>query len=262
MIYFTAMVREANKAYGVCPVHEGRPAIAACPRCGRYMCALCVSRGADVSGHLLCGECVVALRARSGLRREVAWENRGTSYVRAFFATWRDVVFAPRAFFAGLEPDGSVFKALIFAALCLAIGFLGSLWGIGEAASALVGAGGAAVVAVLAVAVAPATYVLAFAATTAFLHLLARGLGGGGSLRATTRAVAYSQAAAVAEVIPAIGGILAFFLRVSFYGWGVAAVHGFSLKKGIVFYVLILATAVGYIYFGARLLVPFLPASL
>jgi hypothetical protein len=257
------MTREGGAAFGVCPVHEGRPAIAACPRCGRYMCALCVSRGAEVSGHLLCRECVAALRARTGLRREVAWENRrGMSYARAFFTSWRDVIFAPRAFFAGLEPEGSAFKPLIFAALCLAIGFLGSLWGIGEAATALVGPGGAAVVAVLAVAVAPATYVLAFAATTAFLHLLARGMGGAGSFRATTRAVAYCQAAAVAEVIPAIGGILSFFLRVSLYGWGVGSVHGFSLKRGIVFYVLILATAVGFMYFGARLLTPFLPATL
>ncbi len=257
------MAREGNATLGVCPAHEGRPAIAACPRCGRYMCALCVSRGAEISGQLLCRECVGALHSRSGLRREVVWENRrGTSYTRAFFATWRDVIFGPRAFFAGLEPEGPVFKSLLFAAVCLAIGFVGSLWGIGEAASALVGPGGAAVVAALAVAVAPATYVLIFAATVAFLHLLARGMGGGGSFRATTRAVAYCQAAAVAEVIPAIGGILAFFLRISLYGWGVAAVHGFSLKKGIVFYVLILATAAGCMYFGVRLLTPFLPASL
>jgi hypothetical protein len=172
------------------------------------------------------------------------------------------VLFGPRAFFAGLEPEGPLFRPLLFAAVCLGIGFLGSLWGLGEAASALVGPGGAAIVAALAVGVAPATYVLTFAATVGFLHLLARGLGGGGSWRATTRAAAYCQAAAVAEVIPAIGGILAFFLRLSLYGWGVGAVHGFSLKKGIVFYVLILATAVGFIYFGVRLLTPFLPASL
>lgn len=254
---------EGNASFGVCPVHEGRPAIAVCRRCGRYMCALCVSRGAEVSGHLVCRECVGVLHVRSGLRREVAWENRGgLSYARAFFATWRDVIFAPRAFFAGLEPEGPLLKPLIFAVLCLAIGFLGSLWGIGEAASALVGPGGAAVVAVLAAAVAPATYVLAFVVTAAFLHLLARGLGGAGSFRATTRAVAYCQAAAVAELIPAIGGILSFFLRISLYGWGVGSVHGFSLKRAIVFYVLILVAAVGFLYFGARLLTPFLPPTL
>ncbi len=251
-----------RETYGVCPRHAGRPAIAACPRCGRYMCAPCVSRGAEVSGQLLCRECVEALSSQSGLRREVAWENRrGASYARAFFATWRDVIFSPRAFFGGLEAEGGLVKPLAFAAICLAIGLIGSLWGIGEAASALVGPSGAALVAAMALALAPATYAVSFVVTVAFLHLLARGLGGRAGVRGTTRAVAYCQAAAVAEIIPAIGGILAFVLRLSLYGWGVSAVHGFSLKKAIAFYVVVLAVSAGFVYFGVRLLTPFLPAG-
>jgi hypothetical protein len=66
----------------------------------------------------------------------------------------------------------------------------------------------------------------------------------------------------VAEVIPAVGGILAFVLRLSLYGWGVSAVHGFSVKKAIAFYVIIVATAAGFIYFGVQLFTPFLPAAL
>ncbi len=254
------MSGDGREIFGVCGQHGGRPAIAACPRCGRYMCAWCVSRGAEVSGQLLCRECVVGLSSANALRREVPWENRrGMSYPRAFFATWRDVVFAPRAFFAGLEPRGVLFKPLVFAAICLAIGLVGSLWGIGEAASALVGPSAATLVAALAVAVAPAIYILSFVVTVGFLHLLARGLGGPATIRATTRAAAYGQAAAVAEVIPAVGGILAFVLRLSLYGWGVPAVHGFSLKKAIAFYIIILVIAAGFIYFGVRLLTPFLP---
>ena len=257
------MPADERKSYGVCPRHAGRPAIAACPRCGRSMCALCVSRGAEVSGQLICRECAEALSSRSGLRREVAWENRhGQSYLRAFFATWRDVIFAPRAFFGGLGPDGGLFKPLIFAAICLAIGLVGSLWGIGEAANALVGPSGAALVAAMALGLAPAAYVVSFVLTVSFLHLLARGLGGTASFRGTTRASAYAQAAAVAEVIPAVGGIIAFVFRISLYGWGVSAVHGFSVKKTLVFYVLVLFTAAGFIYFGARLLTPFLPPGL
>ncbi|UCH79569.1 MAG: YIP1 family protein [Candidatus Coatesbacteria bacterium] len=253
---------EEGAAYGVCPQHEGRPAIAACPRCGRYLCALCVSRGAEVSGQLLCRDCLGALSTRNALRREVAWENRrGTPYWRAFLATWRDVVFAPRAFFAGLEPEGSLFKALIFAAICVAVGFLGSLWGIGEAASALVGPSAAALVAAMAVGVAPLTYLLSFAATVLFLHLLARALGGTSGWRGTTRAVAYGQAAAVAEVIPAIGGILALVVRLSLYGWGVSAVHGFAVKKALAFYFVIVVVVAGFVYFGFRLLAPFVPAG-
>lgn len=260
MIYSYAVLADERKTYGVCPRHAGRPAIAACPRCGRYMCALCVSGGAEVSGQLVCRECVEALSAKDGLRREVSWENRGgMSYARAFFATWRDVIFAPRAFFAGLAPDGGLFKPLIFAAICLAIGLVGSLWGIGEAASAIVGPSGAALVAAMALVLAPATYILSFVVTVAFLHLLARGLGGRAAVRGTTRAAAYAQAATVAEIIPAVGGILAFVLRLSLYGWGVSAVHGFSLKKAIAFYVIVLVTVAGFIYLGVRLLTPFLP---
>jgi len=254
------MFADGREIFGVCAQHGGRPAIAACPRCGRYMCALCVSRGAEVSGQLLCRECVHGLASKSGLRREVPWENRGAmSYPRAFFATWWDVVFSPRAFFAGLDPRGALFKPLVFAAICLAVGLIGSLWGIGEAASAFVGPSGEALVAATAVAAAPAIYILSFAVTVIFLHLLARGLGGGATIRATTRAVAYGTAAAVAEVIPAVGGIIAFVLRLALYGWGVSAVHGFSLKKAVAFYIIILVTAAGFIYFGVRLLTPFLP---
>jgi hypothetical protein len=255
-------VSDSDK-YGVCQKHEGRPAIAVCPRCGRFMCPLCVSHGAEVGGHLVCRECIAVLAMQSGLRRAVAWEKRdGMSFFRAFFATWRDVIFAPRGFFGGLDPEGSLFWPLIFAAICLALGFLGGLWGIGEAAGALVGPGGAALVAAVAVGVAPATYIISFVITVAYLHLLAAGMGGSGSLRATVRATAYCQAAAVAEVIPAVGGILAFVLRLSLYGWGVSAVHGFSVKKAIAFYVIIVATAGGFIYFGVQLLTPFLPAAL
>jgi hypothetical protein len=256
------MFADGREVFGVCAEHGGRPAIAACPRCGRYMCAMCVSRGAEVSGQLLCRECVDGLSSKSGLRREVPWETRrGVSFTRAFFTTWRDVIFAPRAFFAGLEPEGVLFKPLIFAAICLAIGLVGSLWGIGGAASAFVGPSRAALVAAMAVAVAPAVYVLSFVVTVIFLHLLARGLGGGATIRATTRAAAYSQAGAVAEVIPVVGGTLAFVLRLSLYGWGVSAVHGFSVKRAIAFFVIILATAAGFIYFGFRLITPFLPTG-
>jgi len=187
----------------------------------------------------------------------VAWEDRrGLSFVRAFFATWREAVFAPRAFFAGLDPAGELFKPLLFAAICLALGLFGSLWGFAEAARVLAGPAAAAGLVVM-VAAAPAAYLVAFAATVAFLHLLARGFGGESGIRGTTRAVAYGQAAALAELIPAIGSILALVLRLSLYGWGVAAVHRLPTRRAFAFYLVLLAVAVGFIYFAARLLVPF-----
>ncbi len=210
---------------------------------------------------MVCGECRAALVSAGALRRAVAWEDRrGLSFFRAFFATWREVVFAPRVFFGGLDPAGELFKPLLFAAICLAVGLFGSLWGVAEAARAL--AGPAAVVGlVVMVAAAPAAYLAAFAATVAFLHLLARGFGGVSGLRGTTRAVAYGQAAALAELLPAIGSIIAFVLRLSLYGWGVAAVHRLSSRRALAFYLVLLAVAAGLVYFGARLLAPFVAFS-
>jgi hypothetical protein len=182
------------------------------------------------------------------------------SYPTAFFATWRTVIFAPRAFFGGLSPGGTLVKPLVFAVICSAIGFAGVLLWLVVTAFSYVGPSRAALFAARTLAAAPVAYVFAFVVTVAFLHVLARGLGGGGDIRATMRATAYCQAAAVAEVIPPIGTIVAFVLRLSLYGWGVSAVHGFSVKKAIVFYVIILVTAAGFVYFGVQLLTPFLPA--
>ena len=226
------------------------------------MCPLCVSQGAEISGELVCGACRRELLSSRDLRRDVVWEKRGgLSLFRAFLTTWRDVVFSPRSFFGGLDAGGALFKPLLFAVICLTIGLIGGLWGISEAARAVSGQAGIVLV-VLVVAVAPATYVVSFAATVGFLHLLARGFGGDARFRATARAVAYSQAAAVAEIIPGIGGIVAFVLRLSLYGWGVSAVHGLSTPRAFAFYVVILLVAVGSVFFLVRLVTPMLPPGI
>jgi hypothetical protein len=259
LLYLQFVAEDYREVYGLCAEHEGVRAIASCPRCGRYMCPRCVSMGAEVSGELVCRACLGSLVAARGLRREVPWENRrGMSWLRAFFATWREVVFAPRAFFGGLEPAGGVFWPLIFAALCLAVGLLGGAWGAAETANALVGGAGGVAVAALAVGAAPAFYVVAFVATAAFLHIVARGFGGNAGFRATVRVVAYSQAAALAEILPAIGGILALVLRLSLYGWGLAAVHGLSAKRAIGLYAVLLVAVAGGVYFAAKLFAPFM----
>ena len=224
------------------------------------MCAACVSRGAEANGELVCAECIGRLAAAHVLRRAVAWENPGPlSVVRAFFTTWRDVVLAPRAFFSGLAPEGGLWRPFLFAALCLALGFLGTLWGVSQAAGMLGGgAFGVGVVAVT-IALAPATYLAAFAVTVLLLHLLARAFGGNGSLRATVRAVAYAQAAALAGLIPALGGVLELVLRLSLYGWGVPAIHGFSVRRALLFYVTLIALAGGVVYCAVTAMMPFAP---
>lgn len=216
---------------------------------------------AEAKEGLICAECRAAALTSGAIRHDVLWEHRqGMSIVRAFFATWREIIFAPRFFFATLDRTGGILKPLAFAAICLALGFTGSLWGVAEALRVTVGplALGALVVITTA---APVSYVLAFGTTVLFLHVLARGFGGDAPFRATVRAVAYSQAAAVAEVIPAIGSILALVLRLSLYGWGVAAVHGLTTRRAIVFYLSLVGVAAGFLYLAARALAPFVPIT-
>ena len=189
----------------------------------------------------------------------MAWESPAARpFFRVFFTTWRDVVFAPRAFFAGLDPHGGLLRPLLFAGVCLAVGFLGALWGISEL-SQVAGGVNAALLVVLTVAVAPGTFIIMFALTVLFLHVLALGFGGNAPLKATTRAVAYGQAGALAELIPAVGSILALVIRLSLYGWGVSAVHGFPTRRAIAFYVTLVVIAGGFIYSAAQLVLPLLP---
>lgn len=249
-------------AVGACPRHPGKPGITLCPRCGRYMCPVCVSQGVEVSGHLLCRDCLGHLAQDHTLRREVAWESRGKMPAwRAFLITWKDVILTPRAFFMGMEPEGGLARPFIFAAVCLAVGLVGSLMGVGEAGQMVMGAGGGFLLAVLIICLAPAAFIFGFAVSVLGLHVLARGFGGNGSLRATARATAYGQAAAVAEIIPVVGGILALVLRLSLYGWGVPSAHGFSTKRSLGYYFALVAVTGGTIYLVIQLFMPLLDVA-
>jgi hypothetical protein len=227
------------------------------------MCPVCVSQGVEVSGHLICRDCLGHLAQDHTLRREVAWESRGKMPLwRAFLTTWKDVILTPRAFFTGMEPEGGLLRPFIFGGICLAIGLLGSLMGVGEAGQMVMGAGGGFLLALLMVCLAPAVFAAAFAATVLGLHVLARGFGGNGSLRATARATAYGQAAAVVEVIPMIGGILALVLRLSLYGWGVPSAHSFSTKRSLAFYFTLVVVTGGTLYLIAQLFMPLLNVAM
>lgn len=248
----------------VCFTHPSRRAIAVCAKCGAFLCPDCVSKSTPSHGDLICPVC----RTRSPERETVAppWEDRqGAGSVRAFFATWRAVVFNSRAFFYSLSPSGPVFKPILYAVICMTIGLIGAIPSALQSATAL-GAlfdpGMIAAGVALAFIVIPPLYALAFAVTTIFLHLLARGLGGSGNISATIRAVSYAQSASIAEVIPIIGGLLALLLRLFFYGRGVPAVHKLSRVRAFSFYILLLGITFGLIYLLFRLATSILPPSL
>jgi hypothetical protein len=187
--------------------------------------------------------------------------------VRAFFATWRAVVFNSRGFFYTLPPDGPVFKPVLYAVICIAIGLVGAIPAVMQQFTALSSTsnfdpGILAAGIVFAVALIPPLYAVGFAVTVVFLHLLARGLGGTGNLSATVRAVSYAQSASIAEVVPLIGALLALLLRLFFYGRGVPAVHRMSPFRSFSFYLILMITAIGLVYLLFRLAMSFLPASL
>jgi hypothetical protein len=176
--------------------------------------------------------------------------------VRAFFATWRAVVFNSRGFFYTLPPDGPVFKPVLYAVICIAIGLVGAIPAVMQQFTALSSTsnfdpGILAAGIVFAVALIPPLYAVGFAVTVVFLHLLARGLGGTGNLSAS-----------IAEVVPLIGALLALLLRLFFYGRGVPAVHRMSPFRSFSFYLILMITAIGLVYLLFRLAMSFLPASL
>jgi hypothetical protein len=249
---------------GVCFTHPGRRAIAVCTKCGAFLCPDCVSKSTSSRGDLICHDCLML----SPERETVAppWENRrGMGSVRAFFATWRAVVFNSRAFFYSLSPFGPVFKPVLYAIICMAIGLIGAIPSALQSAatlSALFDPGMIAAGIVLAFVIIPPLYAFAFAVTVIFLHLLARGLGGSGNISATARAVSYAQSASIAEVIPIIGGLLALLLRLFFYGRGVPAVHKLPPVRAFSFYIILSGITFGLIFLLFRLATSIIPPSL
>jgi len=261
---FSVEMKDDTTVNPSCYAHPGRRAIAVCGSCGAFLCPDCVGKSASAGDELVCPAC----RARSPRRETVAppWEDRrGAGPVRAFFATWRAVVFNSRGFFYTLPPDGPVFKPVLFAVICIAIGLVGAVPAAIQsftAVSSMFDPGILAAGIAFAVVLIPPLYAVAFVATVVFLHVLARGLGGAGNLFATLRAVSYAQSASVAEVIPIIGGLLAMLLRLFFYGRGVPAVHNLSPFRSFSFYLILTITAFGLIYLVFRFATSVLPAAL
>lgn len=65
----------ADASGAACFVHDGRPAVAACEQCGRFLCAVCEL---ELDGQPWCAGCLEAARATGRLarleRRRIRWD--------------------------------------------------------------------------------------------------------------------------------------------------------------------------------------------
>jgi hypothetical protein len=79
-----------------------RPGVQSCPGCGRDV---------QVPDAEVFGAAIAQVEPQPN-----AWEKRrGLGDVRAFFQTWKEIMFSPTAFWRTLLPKGSVWDALSFA---------------------------------------------------------------------------------------------------------------------------------------------------
>ncbi|MCP4230564.1 MAG: hypothetical protein GY771_10530 [bacterium] len=257
---FAAMNQTGDNS-GECYHHKGRRAIAACSNCGAYLCPECVSESLQTDGGLVCPVC----RKSSGAQHIVApkWEaETKRPGIREFLLTWRDAVFGGRLFFGAFPARGPIARPLVFAAICVAIGFLGSI----PSSLQMLGSMGAMFDATMlatgfaaALVTAPFVYAALFILTVVYLYLLARGLGGSGDFKATLRVVSYAQVGAVAEIIPIVGNALSLAMRLIMYTRGVSAIHKFRPWQSIVLSLIVAGTALGAFYLLYRIFQAFAP---
>lgn len=242
-------VNDTTNNSAECYHHQGRRAISVCSECGVYLCPECVSQSMQTDAGLLCPLC----SKRSGAHSSVApkWEAAQRPRMREFLLTWRDAVFGGRMFFGSFPAQGPVGRALLFAAICIAIGFLGSIPSSLQMLGSMGGMFDASLLATgfaLALLSAPIVYALLFIATVAYLYLLARGLGGSGDFKGTLRVVSYAQVGAVAEIIPIVGNALSMAMRLIMYTRGVSTVHKLRPWQSITLSLIVGGTALGLFY--------------
>src|SRR5512141_202570 len=91
----------------VCALHPGFAAIAACSRCGTFVCAQCTA-GTD----LRCPSC----RALSVERVPPPWERRAElGLVAALWQQFKVVTFGPDPFWRTVPAEGPVLDPMLFA---------------------------------------------------------------------------------------------------------------------------------------------------
>ncbi len=255
---------ETDNNYGECYRHQGRRAISVCSECGVYLCPECVSQSHQTEAGLVCPAC--------GKRNDVQatlipkWEAaKGRPGMRDFLLTWRDAVFGGRIFFGSFPAQGPVGRALAFAAICIAIGFLGSIPSSIQMLGSVSGMFDISVLATgfaVALLSAPIIYAVLFFGTVIYLYLLARGLGGNGDFKATLRVVSYAQVGAVAEIIPIVGNALSLAMRLVLYTRGITAVHRLRPWQSIILSIIVGGTALGFFYLLYKVLQAFAPLGL
>ncbi len=143
------------------------------------------------------------------------WENRiGKGPLPALMATIRDSLFRPTRLFRAMNPSGPYSWALLYAVIVGTIGALaGLLWhfGLGRLSNELPLMAGAGFVATWVILATPIFVTLGLVVGSAIVHVCLLLVGGATSgYVATFRAIAYSHAAQLWNIIPMCGGLIAF----------------------------------------------------
>lgn len=189
--------------------------------------------------------------------------ERHGGFAQAFLATWKQSVLEPTTFFTGLkaEPVGG---ALIFAAICIAIGnFVAGLYQLVQSSlqanqtaelmkqlgalpaqnaamlkSAMNFATGMSATAPLTY---PVTAVLGFLVGTVFLHGALWVVGGNKrGFTATFRALCYAQGPSLIAIVPVCGSLVAALWTLVLAVSGLAAIHRIEIGRVIGAYALLL----------------------
>lgn len=88
-----------------CFHHPGRAAVAACQRCGRFLCSLCV---VDFGGEQICPSCIAARREKGAMReldqRRILYDHIALSLaIVSIFISCFSIVTAPASLYMAIR---------------------------------------------------------------------------------------------------------------------------------------------------------------
>ena len=208
----------ASQNSPTCAYHEGAPGIAVCTECSADICAAC--HGSDLRGYCVCASCREKFAPPT-----TPWEDPRADYSpRAFGQTLWDAIKSPRSFFHKTRFSGSWVPAVVFGAICLAVGLLfSSAWQLllldetGKLLAEMADKAGvtmemARAAVFLAV---PVRAVIVFGLHLGLFHLAMKVAGARSNLSLDARIVGYSLSAYAFLLIPPIGDFaLGHFLAI------------------------------------------------
>lgn len=216
-----------------------------------------------------------AFAQEEGPTEDIPWESRTGGFFSDLLSTSKMVLFSPSLFFRSMPITGGYGRPLVFAMVTgtigaifavfyqylmvlLGMGGMGGMQGMnqlgpmGDSMSMFMGIGLVAVVILTPIMIMIGMFV--FAAIAHFFLMIVRGSGGG--YQATFRALSYSSAAQLLNIIPILGQILGGIWGLIVAIIGLARAHDtgvFRIIFGLIILPFLLIVALGI---GAAILIP------